>query len=237
MSTTSSETVQVTLPELGESVTEGVIVEWRKSEGEHVEAGEILLDLTTDKVDVEVPAPTAGVVTRILAQAGDAVEVGAVLAELAPGGGNGGAPSSDAEDAAPPPPAGEPGKVVEIVLGEMESVTEGVVVEWRKGVGDAVARDEVLVEVSTDKVDLEVPAPTAGVLTSIAVQAGEEFQVTSPLGTLTEGAAPEGAAPAPSAAPEATAAPTDRRPGSPPRSSGPRCPRSRGGWRPTRAST
>ena len=208
MSTTSSETVQVTLPELGESVTEGVIVEWRKSEGEHVEAGEILLDLTTDKVDVEVPAPAAGVVTRILAQAGDAVEVGAVLAELVPGGGNGDAPSGDAQDAPPPPPpAGEPGRVVEIVLGEMESVTEGVVVEWRKAVGDAVARDEVLVEVSTDKVDLEVPAPTAGVLTSIAVEAGEEFQVTSPLGAMTEGAAPDGAAPAPSAAPAAPPAP------------------------------
>ena len=82
MSTTSTQTVQVVLPELGESVTEGVVVEWRVAEGDSVQAGDTLLDVTTDKVDVEVPAPAAGTVARIVAQPGDSVEVGALLAEL-----------------------------------------------------------------------------------------------------------------------------------------------------------
>ena len=129
MSTTSSQTIQVLLPELGESVTEGIVVEWRVTEGDAVEAGEILLDVTTDKVDVEVPSPAAGRVERIVAAAGDTVAVGALLAELVPGGaaqptGNGSpddgsadsltasaaaTQTSDAPAAAPAPAAEAPG--------------------------------------------------------------------------------------------------------------------------------
>ncbi|HSJ73843.1 MAG TPA: biotin/lipoyl-containing protein, partial [Miltoncostaeaceae bacterium] len=155
------------LPELGESVTEGVVVEWRVTEGEAVRAGDTLLDVTTDKVDVEVPSPASGEVTKIVAKPGDAVAVGALLAELRTGGrGNGGAPgpaaeapeaSSDGPVAAPEAPAAPGGGTVEIVLPDMESVTEGVVVEWRVAVGEAVTAEQTVVEVSTDKVDREVP--------------------------------------------------------------------------------
>ena len=245
MSTTSSQTIQVLLPELGESVTEGIVVEWRVAEGDAVEAGDTLLDVTTDKVDVEVPSPAAGRVERIVAAAGDTVAVGALLAELVPGGaaqptGNGPpddgapAPPAPAETAAAPPAAAEApepgppapppapaeagdGTLMPIVLPDMESVTEGVVVEWRAAVGDAVAADQIVVEVSTDKVDLEVPAPAAGRLVSIAVEAGGTFTVGQPLGKIAAGAGAPAAAPEPpsgngAAAPAAAEAPAPATP-------------------------
>ena len=107
MSTTSSQTVQVVLPELGESVTEGVVVEWRVAEGDEVRAGDTLLDVTTDKVDVEVPSPASGEVSKIVAQPGEAVEVGALLAELRTGDGSEG--DGRAPGAAPTAPDG-PGR-------------------------------------------------------------------------------------------------------------------------------
>ncbi|HTI32955.1 MAG TPA: biotin/lipoyl-containing protein, partial [Miltoncostaea sp.] len=226
MATTSSQTVKVLLPELGESVTEGVVVEWRVKEGDTVATGDTLLDVTTDKVDVEVPAPASGVVARIVAAPGETVEVCALLAELstgngaapagngggpAAGAGNGGAPAATAEPEAPAPeaavpeaeapeapaetapvePAADagPGQLVAIVLPDMESVTEGTVVEWRVAVGDAVEAEQILLEVSTDKVDLEVPAPAAGRLASIEVEAGATFTVGQPLGHVEAGAA------------------------------------------------
>ncbi|MGE4175168.1 MAG: multifunctional oxoglutarate decarboxylase/oxoglutarate dehydrogenase thiamine pyrophosphate-binding subunit/dihydrolipoyllysine-residue succinyltransferase subunit [Thermoleophilia bacterium] len=227
---TTSQTVKVLLPELGESVTEGVVVEWRVKEGDAVAAGDTLLDVTTDKVDVEVPAPAAGTVARIVAAPGETVEVGALLAELstgdggapAPDGGNGGAPAAAepeapvaelaaapaAEEAAAPAPEApaepaepaEPGQMVPIVLPDMESVTEGTVVEWRVAVGEAVEAEQILLEVSTDKVDLEVPAPAAGRLASIDVEAGATFTVGQPLGHVEAGAAGAASAPAPAAA-------------------------------------
>ena len=215
MSTTSSHTTQILLPELGESVTEGTVVEWRVAEGDSVEMGQALLDVTTDKVDVEVPAPAAGVITRIVAEAGETIEVGALLAELGPpdganGSGNGAAtaaetaPGAASTDGAPS--SEDAGTVVPIVLPDMESVTEGVVVEWRVAVGEAVAVDQIVLEVSTDKVDLEVPAPTAGTLTSIVVPDGETFTVGQPLGEITTGSASGTAAPG-APAPSAPAAP------------------------------
>ncbi len=196
MSTTSAQTIQVLLPELGESVSEGVVIDWRVAEGEAVAAGDILLDLTTDKVDVEVPAPAAGRVVSILAKAGDTVEVGAALAEIDTSG-DGAGPAGDGVPApedeavvegAPAPEA--TGTRVAIVLPEMESVTEGVVIEWRVAEGEAVAVEQIVVEVSTDKVDIEVPAPASGVLASIAVPAGEAFPITTPLGEIAAGPAP-----------------------------------------------
>jgi 2-oxoglutarate dehydrogenase E1 component len=238
VSASPSTSYKVVLPDLGESVTEGQIAAWRKGEGDTVEAGETLVDVTTDKVDVEVPAPASGRVLRIVAQEGDTVEVGALLAELVPvdGEGNGGqpapaapaaeAPEEDdgggevtAEFAAPPreeaaepepePQAAEPepapgpgpapaagAETVAIVLGDMESVTEGTIVEWRVAEGDAVEQGDIVVEVSTDKVDLEVPAPATGTLARIAVQAGETFSVTDSLGEIAVGGAAPAAAPA-----------------------------------------
>ncbi|MEW6582892.1 MAG: biotin/lipoyl-containing protein, partial [Actinomycetota bacterium] len=185
-------TVPVLLPELGESVTEGAIVEWRKGVGDPVEAGETLVDVTTDKVDVEIPSPASGVLARIVAEPGATVEVGALLAELAVGDGAAPAPAAPAAPAAAAADAKavEEERTVEIVLPPMESVTEGTVIAWRKAEGDPVAQDEVVVEVTTDKVDIEVPAPAGGRMGRILVPDGETFPITQPLGEIVAGAAP-----------------------------------------------
>jgi 2-oxoglutarate dehydrogenase E1 component len=208
VSSASQATISVLLPDLGESVTEGVVVEWRKSQGDRVEAGETLLDVTTDKVDVEIPAPSAGRLARQVVQPGDVVAVGALLGEIetegaADGDGAGPAPQPARDEAvaepsppAPPAPSADGGeRLVPIVLPPMESVTEATIVEWRRAVGDAVRADEVVVEVTTDKVDLEVPAPAEGRLASILAQPGETIAVGQPLGEIAVGAAADAGAP------------------------------------------
>ncbi|HZZ65393.1 MAG TPA: multifunctional oxoglutarate decarboxylase/oxoglutarate dehydrogenase thiamine pyrophosphate-binding subunit/dihydrolipoyllysine-residue succinyltransferase subunit [Candidatus Baltobacteraceae bacterium] len=184
--------VQVTLPEMGESVTEGSIVEWRKRVGDFVAEGEPLVEVTTDKVDVEVPASVSGVIRQILAGEGVTVGVGAVLAEIdtsaaqngaGVAGGNGAAPPADA-------PSPEP-KIVVVTLPEMgESVTEGSIVEWQKHVGDRVQEGDPLVNVTTDKVDVEVPATAAGVVTKILAAEGAIVAVGAPLAEIDANAAP-----------------------------------------------
>jgi pyruvate/2-oxoglutarate dehydrogenase complex dihydrolipoamide acyltransferase (E2) component len=162
----SEATVKVTLPEMGESVAEGSIVEWRKRVGDFVTEGDALVDVTTDKVDVEVSATASA--------------VGAVLAEIDTSRTNGHAPASGANGssaivACEPIP-------VDVALPEMgESVTEGAVVEVRRAVGDWVEEGDVLVEVTTDKVDVEVPAPSAGRIVRIDVKAGDTVAVGAPL--------------------------------------------------------
>jgi len=227
---TTSDTQQVILPELGESVTEGTIVEWRVAVGDTVSSGDILLDLTTDKVDVEVPAPFGGVVVTLLAAEGDTVEVGAALAEIssdpnaapAPAAPAPAAAAAPAPSAAPAPaPAAVPAApsadggagLFAVVLPEMESVVEGTVIEWYKQPGDAVAQNEDLCEISTDKVDTPVPSPVAGVLQRIAVPEGETFQITDPICYLAVGAdAAIPSAPAGAPAAEAAAVPAGARP-------------------------
>ncbi len=204
--TTIGAPIKIILPVLGESVTEGTVIEWKKAVGDAVEEGETLLELTTDKVDVEIPAPVSGILTAISAEVGSAVEVGQLLGEMQPGGAvaTSAAPAAPAALAAAPPAV----RLVPIQLPDMESVTEGTVVEWKKAVGEAVTQDEIIVEVSTDKVDLEVPSPASGTLAEIAVPNGETFEVVNPLGQIAAGAAPAGgatvaapAAAAPAAAP------------------------------------
>ncbi len=210
------------MPQMGDSVAEGTILEWHKREGDHVEADETLVDISTDKVDAEVPAGVSGTVVRLLAAEGDTVAVGSVLAEIAPAngsvaptGGNGGAPAAEAP--APEADVGE-AQTLEIVMPQMgESVTEGVVLEWHKGVGDAIAADETLVEISTDKVDAEVPAPASGTVTELLVEPGETVTVGQVLARMSAGAG--AAAAASQAAPTATngaaaapSAPPPRRP-------------------------
>jgi 2-oxoglutarate dehydrogenase E1 component len=201
-------TVEVTMPQMGDSVSEGTILEWHKQEGDQVSQDETLVEISTDKVDAEVPAPTTGTVVKIHAAEGDTVTVGAVLAEIAVGdgqaaisNGNGSAPAlSDApaeEDAG--------GAVVEIEMPQMgESVSEGVVLEWHKQPGDSVAADETIVEISTDKVDAEVPAPASGTMGDILAQAGETVTVGQVIGTMTSGngaSAPAAKPPQPTSAP------------------------------------
>src|SRR5215207_11092678 len=244
----TKQTVQLLMPEMGESVTEGTVLEWHVSEGEPVEEGQTMVEVSTDKVDAEVPAPASGTVTKIMVQVDEEVDVGNPLAEIDP---NGGPPETDeAEEPAaeqdaesngagaataeeePAPEAGEKattddasvsagktleGGGLEIVMPEMgESVTEGTVREWHVSDGDRVAEGDTVVEVSTDKVDAEVPAPASGTITKVLVGPDETVEVGKPLAEMTKGEAPSGdgagaRAPAPEAeapAPAAAAAET-----------------------------
>ncbi|AXE39258.1 2-oxoglutarate dehydrogenase, E2 component, dihydrolipoamide succinyltransferase [Acidipropionibacterium virtanenii] len=206
---------EVTLPALGESVTEGTVSRWLKSVGDTVEADEPLLEVSTDKVDTEVPSPVSGTLLEIRVNEDDEAEVGSVLAVI-------GDPSDAPEPAAPEPapaapePAPEPepaaapaaptgAKGTEVTLPALgESVTEGTVSRWLKSVGDTVEADEPLLEVSTDKVDTEVPSPVSGTLLEIRVNEDDEAEVGSVLAVIGDASdAPEPAAPEPEpAAPE-----------------------------------
>jgi 2-oxoglutarate dehydrogenase E2 component (dihydrolipoamide succinyltransferase) len=240
----------VQMPALGESVTEGTVTRWLKQEGDTVERDEPLLEVSTDKVDTEIPSPAAGVLTKIIAQEDDTVEVGGELAVI-----------GDAEAAAEPTPAAEPEPQAQpepqpqappepqpqaqpdaqpaapqaepeapaaaasgadtgasasrpVLMPELgESVTEGTVTRWLKKVGDSVAVDEPLVEVSTDKVDTEIPSPVAGTLVSISAEEDTTVSVGGELariGTAEAAPAPEREAPPPpepEAAPKAEPAP------------------------------
>lgn len=171
----------VQMPALGESVTEGTVTRWLKQEGDTVELDEPLVEVSTDKVDTEIPSPAAGVLTKIIAQEDDTVEVGGELAVIgdAKDAGEAAAPAPEKVPAAQPEskPAPEPppvqptsgapagGDAKPVLMPELgESVTEGTVIRWLKKIGDSVQVDEPLVEVSTDKVDTEIPSPVAGVL-------------------------------------------------------------------------
>ncbi|MEV8129472.1 2-oxoglutarate dehydrogenase, E2 component, dihydrolipoamide succinyltransferase [Streptomyces sp. NPDC085944] len=223
--------VSVTLPALGESVTEGTVTRWLKAEGERVEADEPLLEVSTDKVDTEIPAPASGVLSSIKVAEDETVEVGAELALIDDGSGAPAAePAPQAEQVAEPAPepapaapsteqaapasaptaeaaAGGSAEGTDVVLPALgESVTEGTVTRWLKSVGDSVEADEPLLEVSTDKVDTEIPAPASGTLLEIVVGEDETAEVGAKLAVI--GAA--GAAPA--AAPAAPAAPAQEAP-------------------------
>ncbi|MEA2280786.1 MAG: hypothetical protein QOK21_1393, partial [Solirubrobacteraceae bacterium] len=211
-------TVEVTMPQMGDSVSEGTILEWHKQEGDHISQDETIVEISTDKVDAEVPAPTTGTVVKIHAAEGDTVTVGAVLAEIAVGAGE--AVTSPQDDAAPgatdangngaaPAASGQAteGAVVEIEMPQMgESVSEGVVLEWHKQPGDPVQADETIVEISTDKVDAEVPAPASGTMGDILAQAGDTVTVGQVIGRMTSGNGASAVAPA-AQAPQPTRAP------------------------------
>ena len=247
----------VQMPALGESVTEGTVTRWLKAEGDRVEVDEPLLEVSTDKVDTEIPSPVAGVLEKILIAEDETAEVGAELARIgdgsgsASGGGSGSGddegaqtPDSDPADAADgggssaapePETVGAPEEVAEtpstdidepaakpvaqatssgdsgtsVVLPAMgESVTEGTVTRWLKQVGDRVEVDDALVEVSTDKVDTEVPSPVAGTLLKISAAEDETIEVGGELGVIGEAEVagsdpePEPTKPAPSPEPE-----------------------------------
>ncbi|MFD8918903.1 2-oxoglutarate dehydrogenase, E2 component, dihydrolipoamide succinyltransferase [Streptomyces sp. NPDC059569] len=219
--------VSVTLPALGESVTEGTVTRWLKAEGERVEADEPLLEVSTDKVDTEIPAPVAGVLASIKVAEDETVEVGAELAIIDDG--TGGVEAAQPTEAAPAPaaepapapaapapvaeapaaPAAQPEPAAapaggasgtDVTLPALgESVTEGTVTRWLKEVGEEVAEDEPLLEVSTDKVDTEIPAPVAGVLLEIVVGEDETAEVGAKLAVIGAPGAAPAAAPAPAA--------------------------------------
>jgi multifunctional 2-oxoglutarate metabolism enzyme len=189
---TRATTVQITMPQMGESVTEGTILEWLKQVGDRVEADEAVVEVSTDKVDAEVPAPAAGTLTKILAEPDSTVAVGAVLGEIEADR-NGAAPAEPGAPAEPEPPA--EAELVDVAIPEMgDSVAEGTVLDWLVKVGDTVAVDDPLVEISTDKVDAELPAPVAGTIAEILVEPDETVAVGTVVCRIAAGAQ---AAPAP----------------------------------------
>ncbi|APS22015.1 dihydrolipoamide acetyltransferase [Streptomyces sp. Tue 6075] len=211
--------VSVTLPALGESVTEGTVTRWLKAEGERVEADEPLLEVSTDKVDTEIPAPASGVLASIKVAEDETVEVGAELAVIDDGSGapaaapaaeeapapaaeEPAAPAQEAPQAEAPAASGGSAEGTDVTLPALgESVTEGTVTRWLKEVGEEVAEDEPLLEVSTDKVDTEIPAPVAGVLLEIVVGEDETAEVGAKLAVIGAPGAAPAAAPAQPAAP------------------------------------
>src|SRR6266487_179403 len=186
----------IKMPELGESITEGTITRWLKHEGDQVQADEPLFEVSTDKVDTEVPSPVAGVLTSIKVHEDETVAVGTELAEIEPAGARGSAAPADgqaaAEGEAPAGAGGEGpeaggasdggGETVTVRMPELgESITEGTITRWLKREGDQVQADEPLFEVSTDKVDTEVPSPVTGVVRSIKVQEDQTVDVGAEL--------------------------------------------------------
>ncbi|WP_028922751.1 2-oxoglutarate dehydrogenase, E2 component, dihydrolipoamide succinyltransferase [Pseudonocardia acaciae] len=242
----------VQMPALGESVTEGTITRWLKQEGDRVEVDEPLLEVSTDKVDTEIPSPAAGVLERIVVAEDETVEVGAELAVIADGAGGSGS-GSGSESAAPAaqeapeaPAAAEPqperraepepaqaaeqpaaaqtgsgGDGTPVTMPALgESVTEGTVTRWLKQVGDRVEVDEPLLEVSTDKVDTEIPSPVAGTVLEIVAGEDETVEVGGRLAVVGSGSAAP-SAPAPPAEPtQPPAQPAQSAPAEPAQASG-----------------
>jgi 2-oxoglutarate dehydrogenase E2 component (dihydrolipoamide succinyltransferase) len=253
---------RVTMPALGESVTEGTVTRWLKNVGDRVEVDEPLLEVSTDKVDTEIPSPVAGVLQEILAGEDDTVPVGADLAVIGDGSGGGGegggeqaAPEQPQQEAAPQETPAQQDSGQQQVSGEQqadaaqqaqqpeeqpqepaaqpqqssgggdggagggetvtmpalgESVTEGTVTRWLKAEGDTVDVDEPLLEVSTDKVDTEIPSPVAGVVTKILVQEDDTVPVGGDLAII--GGSGGGAAAAPAQAQPAQQQPAEQQP-------------------------
>jgi 2-oxoglutarate dehydrogenase E1 component len=205
---TRATTVQISMPQMGESVTEGTILEWLKQVGDHVEADEPLVEVSTDKVDAEVPSPASGTLTKILAEPDSTVQVGAVLGEIEVGD-NGSAPAAPAAPSAAEeePPTAAEAELTDVAFPEMgDSVAEGTVLEWRVAVGDQVAVDDPLVEISTDKVDADLPSPVAGTVAEILAEPDSTIAVGTVLCRIAAGAGAPAAAPSKPA--EAPPAPT-----------------------------
>ncbi|WP_035347253.1 2-oxo acid dehydrogenase subunit E2 [Edaphobacter aggregans] len=230
----------VVMPQMGESITEGTITKWLKKPGDSVQRDEPLFEISTDKVDAEIPSPAAGTLKEIKIGEGTTVTINTVVAVIDAGGAASAAAPAKAANAAEPPvdsatppavdapattmanpaeadsaAAGttiEAGGGTEILMPQMgESITEGTITKWLKKVGDSVQRDEPIFEISTDKVDAEIPSPAAGTLTEIKVPEGKTVTVNTAVAVISGGAAkaapaPAKAAPA-AAAPAATAAP------------------------------
>jgi len=222
--------VEVVMPQMGEAITEGTVSKWLKKVGERVEKDEAVLEISTDKVDAEVPSPGAGTLLEIRHDEGETVEVGTVLAvigsESEQPAASSGQPVQKQEAAAvsapaPPVEVHEPEPVVaavaapansaagsgdaaDVVMPQMgESITEGTVSKWIKKVGDQIEKDEPLLEISTDKVDAEVPSPAGGKLLEILVQEGETVEVGAVLARV--GSSSAASAPAPASNPSAPA--------------------------------
>jgi multifunctional 2-oxoglutarate metabolism enzyme len=222
-STTAVHTIDVVTPAAGESVTEGTILEWRVKVGDPIKVDDTIVEISTDKVDLELPSPASGTVSEILVEEGDTVTVGQVIARISVNG-NGAAPAAIAperpeehepepkpepEPAAPEAPtaadtATTTAQTVDVLTPAAgESVTEGTILEWRVQVGDPIKVDDTIVEISTDKVDLELPSPASGTVSEILVEDGDTVTVGQVIARISvNGAVPAAQASQP-AAPQA----------------------------------
>jgi pyruvate dehydrogenase E2 component (dihydrolipoamide acetyltransferase) len=231
---------EVVMPQMGESITEGTLTKWLKKPGESVERDEPLFEISTDKVDAEIPSPTAGVMGEIKIQEGATVEINTVVCTIDEAGSSAAASSAapaasapadlkedsatpaaeavaateaginESQNAAPGAEAGgSEGAGTEVTMPQMgESITEGTITKWLKNVGDTVQRDEPIFEISTDKVDAEIPSPVAGKLTEIRVKEGSTVTVNTVVAVIGGGASAPAAKPAASESAAAASAPT-----------------------------
>jgi 2-oxoglutarate dehydrogenase E2 component (dihydrolipoamide succinyltransferase) len=219
---------EIVMPQMGESIAEGTITKWLKKVGERVERDEPLFEISTDKVDAEIPAPAAGTLLEIKYNEGDTVTVGTIVALLDDGTGASAPPAPQVAEAAAPipeaamvvetvvppvvlaetppvPPAASVSAAVEVVMPQMgESIAEGTITKWLKQVGETVGRDEPLFEISTDKVDAEIPSPAGGTLLEIKHGEGETVTIGTIVALIgsAEGAAVSAPAPVATPAPE-----------------------------------
>jgi pyruvate dehydrogenase E2 component (dihydrolipoamide acetyltransferase) len=220
----------VIMPQMGESIFEGTITKWLKKPGDSVQRDEPLFEISTDKVDAEIPSPSAGILQEIKAAEGSTVQINTVVAVISESNGAAAsatpattpaaeaapaeapAPAASASGSAPASSAPSSGPATEVVMPQMgESIFEGTITKWLKQVGDTVQRDEPLFEISTDKVDAEIPSPAAGVLTEIKSQA----VIGGAAGGAKSAASPSAPAPAGTATPGVPAAQLATSPASP----------------------
>jgi 2-oxoglutarate dehydrogenase dihydrolipoamide succinyltransferase (E2 component) len=229
--------VEVVMPKMGESLQEGTIINWMKQVGDSIERDEMILEISTDKVDTEVPSPNSGVLAEILVQVDETVDVGTPIAiiETDVSGSDASAevsapvpavetaptpavetisePTPVAEVPAPPTPPAPPapasgGDTIDLVMPKMgESLQEGTIVSWLKQVGDTIERDEMILEISTDKVDTEVPSPVAGTLVEILAQEEETVDVGAVIAKISTGSGVAVSAPTPPPTPVAETQP------------------------------
>jgi pyruvate dehydrogenase E2 component (dihydrolipoamide acetyltransferase) len=217
----------VIMPQMGESIFEGTITKWLKKAGDTVQRDEPLFEISTDKVDAEIPSPASGTLSEIKVDAGNTVQINTVVAVIGEGDG---AVASKPTAAAPAPQKQEPAKEekkaeaqkaapapvapveaavssgggTDVVMPQMgESIFEGTITKWLKKVGDSVQRDEPLFEISTDKVDAEIPSPASGTLSEIKVETGSTVQINTVVAVIGGGAA-KASAPAATSAPAST---------------------------------
>jgi len=212
----------VVMPQMGESITEGTLTKWLKKVGDTVQRDEPLFEVSTDKVDAEIPSPAAGTLQEIKTPEGSTVQINTVVAVN--GEGASGAPDpeaaakpatnsaspavGDASDAGGAPSSAPAGAGTDVLMPQMgESITEGTITKWLKKVGDTVQRDEPIFEISTDKVDAEIPSPIAGTLSEIKVPEGSTVTINTVVAVIGGGGAKPVAAP-PSSPPPAKQAPT-----------------------------
>ncbi|MAJ07277.1 biotin/lipoyl-containing protein, partial [Ponticaulis sp.] len=217
----------IIVPTLGESVSEATVGTWLKKAGDAVSKDEVIVELETDKVSVEVAAPEDGVLSEIVAAEGETVGIGALLGKVGAGDGAAAAPApaeekaeAPKEEAAAPAASSGSGDTVDVEVPAMgESVSEGTLSSWLKQPGDSISKDDILVEIETDKVAVEVPSPVDGVLSEVLVAEGETVSIGTVIARVSGG---EGGAAAPAAAPAASApAPTASAPAAGPTGGGP----------------